>query len=68
MDKVWADKRFRPANLKDFDAYLFEDLRLDDGRAAALDREQLAAICRAFASRKINMLARCLARRRSIRS
>jgi hypothetical protein len=63
VDKVWADKRFSPANLKEFDAYLFEDLRLDEEQAAALDREQVAAICRAFASRKINMLARCLARR-----
>lgn len=63
VDKVWADKRFSPANLKDFDAYLFEDLRLDEEQSAALDREQLAAICGAFASRKIAMLARCLARR-----
>ena len=68
VDTVWSDKRFSPANLKDFDAYLFEDLRLDEERAAALDQEQLAAICRVFASRKIDMLARCLARRRSIRS
>jgi len=45
VDKVWADKRFSPANLKDFDAYLFEDLRLDEEQAVALDREQLDAIC-----------------------
>ena len=68
VDKVWADKRFSPANLKDFDAYLFENLRLDEERVAALDREQLATICRTFASRKIDMLARCLARHRSIPS
>ncbi len=68
VDKVWADKRFSPANLKDFDAYLFEDLRLDEEQAAALDREQLATICAAFASRKIDMLARCLARQRSVSS
>jgi hypothetical protein len=68
VDKVWADKRFSPANLKDFEAYLFEDLRLDEERVVALDREQLAAICGAFASRKISMLARCLARHRSIPS
>lgn len=66
VDKVWADKHFSPANLKDFDVYLFEDLRLDEERAAALDQEQLAAICSAFASRKIDMLARCLARHRSV--
>lgn len=64
VDKVWADKRFHAANLKDFDAYLFEDLRLDEAQVAALDREQLNAICGAFASRKIDRLARCLARHR----
>lgn len=64
VDKVWADKRFHATSLKDFDAYLFEDLRLDEEQVAALDQEQLAAICGAFASRKIDMLARCLARHR----
>jgi hypothetical protein len=68
VDKVWTDKRFHAANLRDFDAYLFEDLRLDEERAATLDREQIAVICRAFASRKIDMLARCLARHGSTRS
>jgi len=65
VDKVWADMRFSPANLKEFDAYLFEDLRLDEEQAAALDRAQLAIICDAFAWRKIDMLARCLAHRRN---
>lgn len=64
VDKVWADKHFSPASLKDFDAYLFEDLRLDEERAAALNLEQLATLCRGFASKKIDMLARCLARHR----
>ncbi len=68
MDKVWADKRFSPANLRDFDAYLFEDLRLDEERLSTYDWEQFAAICRAFSSRKIDMLARCLTRHRSIPS
>lgn len=62
VDKVWADKRFSPANMKDFDAYLFEDLRLDEERVTSLDRKQLTIVCAAFASRKIDMLARCLAR------
>lgn len=65
VDKVWADKRFSPANLKDFDAYLFEDLRIDKERLSGLDWEQLAVICRAFASRKIDMLVRFLTRHRS---
>ena len=63
VDKVWADKRLGPANLKDFNAYLFEDLRMDAQRLSSLDPDRLAAIAGAFASRKITMLARFLARR-----
>jgi len=63
VDKVWTDKRFSPAKLADFDAYLFEDLRLDEGRLSSLDRERCDTIARAFASRKIDMLLRYLARR-----
>ena len=63
VDKVWTDKRFSPASLTDFDAYLFEDLRVDEQRLSSLDPDRIAAIARAFASRKINMLARYLARR-----
>ncbi len=62
VDKVWADKRIRTTNRKDFDAYLFEDLRLDEAQVAALDHERLEAICAAFSSRKIDQLARCLTR------
>ena len=65
VDKVWTDKRFNPANLKDFNAYLFEDLRMDAQRLASLDTDHLAAIAGAFASRKITMLAQCLAHPRS---
>ena len=63
VDKVWTDKRFSPAKLGDFDTYLLEDLRLDEGRLSSLDRERCDAIARAFASRKIDMLLRYLARR-----
>jgi len=63
VDKVWMDKRFSPANMKDFNAYLLEDLRLDAKRLASLDPERLAAIAGAFASRKITMLTQYLARR-----
>lgn len=63
VDKVWTDKRFKPANIKDFNAYLFEDLRMDPQRLSSLDTDRLAAIADAFASRKITMLVRCLARR-----
>lgn len=63
VDKVWADKRFSPAGPGDFDAYLFEDLRLDEQRLLSLNRARLAAIARAFASGKIDMLLRRLAPR-----
>ena len=63
VDKVWTDKRFSPASLTDFDAYLFEDLRVDEQRLSSLAPDRIAAIAHAFASRKIDMLARYLARR-----
>lgn len=62
VDKVWTDKRFSPAKVGDFDAYLLEDLRVDEQRLSSLDPDQIAAIARGFASRKINMLANHLAR------
>lgn len=64
VDKVWTDKRFRPSGLKDFDHYLFEDLRLDEAQADTLNPELLNEICSFFTSRKIAMLMRCLMRRR----
>lgn len=62
VDKAWTDKRFRAAKVADFAAYLFEDLRLDEGRVSALDPERCRAIAQAFASRKIDMLLRYLTR------
>lgn len=62
-DKVWTDKRFSPAKLKDFDSYLHKDLRMDEERLYALDRNMLNAIARAYASRKIDMLACFLTKR-----
>jgi len=61
-DKVWCDKRFKPASIAAYAPYLFEDLRLDEARLAALDQDRLSAIAAAFASRKINMLARFIGR------
>jgi len=68
VDKVWTDKRFSPASQNDFDAYLHEDMRMDPDQLAELDGEQLAAVCRAFASRKTDMLARFLGRSRRTHS
>lgn len=61
-DKVWCDKRFKPTRIDDYRAYLFDDLRIEEDRAAALDREQLNAIAAAYASRRIDMLVRFLER------
>lgn len=63
VDKVWADKRFSPAKSGDFVAYFVEDLRLDEERLSALNASRLDVIARAYASRKINMLVRYLAKR-----
>lgn len=66
VDTVWADKRFNSSSLKEFDIYLYEDLRLDEECPRNLDWDHFTAICHSFASRKIDMLARCLARHRSM--
>lgn len=66
VDKVWTDKRLSPVNLKDFNSYLFEDLRLDAQRLSSLDPDRLAAIASAFAAKKINLLARCLTLRSGV--
>jgi hypothetical protein len=62
VDKVWCDKRIKPARLNDFEAYLFDDLRVDAHRLATLDQKQLNAMASAFASRKIDRLVRFIAR------
>jgi len=43
VDKVWTDKRFSPAASSDFDAYLFEDLRMDEQRLSSLNHNRLVA-------------------------
>ncbi|MBI4350021.1 MAG: hypothetical protein HY550_01150 [Elusimicrobia bacterium] len=65
VDKVWTDKGFSSARPGDFNTYLFKDLRMDEQRLSSLNADLLATIARAFASRKITMLTRCLAGGRS---
>lgn len=62
-DKVWSDARFHPRRQRDFDAYLFADLRLAEERLATLDAGRLADIAGAYGSRKVSLLARYWARR-----
>lgn len=62
VDKVWCDKRFKPARLTDFTDYLVEDLRLDPARVASLDQTLLERIASAYASKRITMLVRSIHR------
>ena len=59
-DKVWADKRFDGIRLSAYGPYLLGDLRLDPARLAVLDNDCLDAIARAYDSRKLDRLMRCL--------
>lgn len=62
VDKVWCDKRFKPARLSDFTDYLFADLRLEKERVASVDMSLLERIASAYASRRITMLVRFIHR------
>ena len=66
-DFVWADRRFRPADVVGFADYLHDDLRIDPARLTALDRDRLDQIAARYAARKVTLLAayvRQLRRRR----
>jgi len=67
-DKVWADKRFAGTRMRDFGAYLTDDLRIAPDALRALDCERIEAICQAYGSPKINNLLRFLRRLASGRS
>ncbi len=55
-DKVWADKRFSGLRMSDYDAYLTEDLRIDQHALSCLDRSRLQVIATAYDSAKIKNL------------
>jgi hypothetical protein len=55
-DKVWADKQFSGLRMSDYDAYLTEDLRIDQNALSSLDRSRLQVIATAYDSAKINKL------------
>ncbi len=55
-DKVWTDKRFNGRLASDFDAYLSDDLRIDQEDLAVLDRSRLQSIARSYDSAKIHNL------------
>jgi hypothetical protein len=62
VDKVWADARFRPTRQSDFNSYLLADLRLEEDRLATLNLGRIESIASAYASGKVTLLARFLAR------
>lgn len=62
VDKIWTDKRFSGQRVSDYEAYLLDDLRIDPDSLRALDADRLRTICSAYASPKINNLARYLTR------
>jgi len=61
-DKVWIDKRFNGLRLSDYDAYLFDDLRIDRGVLSRFDCSRLQVIATAYHSAKITNLVRYLKR------
>jgi hypothetical protein len=62
IDKVWTDKRFNGRRMSDFEAYLRDDLRIEDASLGGLDRSRLEAIRRACRSAKISNLVYYLLR------
>ncbi len=62
VDKVWTDSRFSGQRVSDYEAYLLDDLRIDQGALHELDRSRLALIARAYDSRKIDKLVSSLMR------
>jgi predicted transcriptional regulator of viral defense system len=61
-DKVWTDKRFSGLRLSDYDAYLYDDLRIDRETLIRFDYSRLQVIATAYDSAKINNLIRYLKR------
>lgn len=67
-DKVWIDKRFAGSRISEYETYLFDDLRIAPDRLSALDRARLFDVANAYASPKIDRLARFVDRLEVTRS
>ena len=61
-DKVWTDRRFSGLRLSDYDAYLFDDLRIDRESLSRFDCSRLQRLATAYHSAKISNLVRYLKR------
>ena len=62
VDKVWTDKRFSGQRVTDYEAYLFDDLRIDRDALSGFDDSRLRVVALAYDSPKINNLVRYLKR------
>ncbi|MCF8241820.1 MAG: hypothetical protein K9J16_10570 [Melioribacteraceae bacterium] len=53
-DKIWLDKRFKPTSPKSYEAYLFDDLRIDPYFLINfLDKEFIEQLNEVYSARKI---------------
>lgn len=67
VDTVWTDKRVSGITLREFEPYLFDDLRLDSSAVASFDRSLLIQIERAYDSAKISQLVKFLTQKKALR-
>lgn len=62
-DKIWLDKRFKPTSPKSYEAYLYDDLRIDpDILKDYLDKEFIEQLNKIYSARKITWFVEFLKR------
>lgn len=67
-DKVWLDKRFLPTSPKSYEAYLFDDLRIDaDILKDHLEKGFIEQLARVYSARKINWFTEFLIKEFSVK-
>jgi predicted transcriptional regulator of viral defense system len=67
-DKIWLDKRFKPTSPKSYEAYLFDDLRIDpDVLKNYFDKNFIEQLNAVYSARKINWFVEFLKREFSIK-
>lgn len=67
-DKIWLDKRFQPTSPKSYEAYLYDDLRIDhDILKSYFNKNFFEELNAVYSARKITWLAEFLEREFSIK-
>lgn len=57
-DKAWTDKRFQPVSSASYEAYFFEDLRVDEETLAGYcSQDKIIELGKAYSARKISWMA-----------